>query len=87
MITPNDVATAKLALGAKLAAFRHAAALNQHGLAKLVITSRSSIANIESGRQVDCPGLLGTLRRRPQGWWSARARLRSALRTPDPTAP
>ncbi len=52
MITPNDVATAKLALGAKLAAFRHAAGLNQHGLAKLVITSRSSIANIESGRQV-----------------------------------
>ena len=52
MITPNDVAAAKLALGARLAALRHAAGANQHAFARLVHTSRSSIANIERGRQL-----------------------------------
>jgi hypothetical protein len=52
MIIPQDVAAAKLALGAQLAALRRAAGPNQHDFAKLVFTSRSSIANIERGRQV-----------------------------------
>ena len=52
MITPQDVAAAKEALGAQLAALRHAAGSNQHVFAKQVFTSRSSIANIERGRQL-----------------------------------
>jgi transcriptional regulator with XRE-family HTH domain len=52
MITAQDVGLAKQALGAQPAALRHAAGVNQHAFAKLVHTSRSSIANIERGRQV-----------------------------------
>jgi len=52
MITPRDVAAAKEALGAQLAALRHAVGSNQHVFAKQVFTSRSSIANIERGRQL-----------------------------------
>jgi hypothetical protein len=52
MIGGEDVAAAKLALGAQLAALRRAKDINQHQLARLVVTSRSSIANVESGRQV-----------------------------------
>src|SRR5436309_1626387 len=52
MITPRDIAAAKEALGAHLAALRRATEANQHALATLVFTSRSSIANIERGRQL-----------------------------------
>jgi hypothetical protein len=51
MITPEDLADARLALGQRLAALRHAAALNQMGLARRVVTSRSTVANVERGRQ------------------------------------
>src|SRR6266498_606627 len=52
MITPQDITAAKEALGAQLAALRRAAEANQRALATLVFTSRSSIANIERGRQL-----------------------------------
>ncbi|SRR6266545_2341061 len=52
MITPQDIAAAKQALGAQLAGLRHAAGHNQHAFAKLAFTSRSTIANVERGRQL-----------------------------------
>lgn len=52
MITPRDIAVAKVSLGARLAALRQAAGHNQQALARLLFTSRSSIANIERGRQL-----------------------------------
>ncbi|RSM64045.1 hypothetical protein DMB66_21265 [Actinoplanes sp. ATCC 53533] len=51
MITPEDLADARLALGQRLAALRHAAGLNQVDLARQVVTSRSTVANVERGRQ------------------------------------
>ncbi len=51
MVTPQDIAAAKETMGAQLAELRRVAGHNQHALAKLVVTSRSSIANIERGRQ------------------------------------
>jgi tetratricopeptide (TPR) repeat protein len=42
---------ARRALGAKLAAYRRAAGLNQDTLASLLSYSRSTIANVETGRQ------------------------------------
>ena len=54
-------------LGQQLAASRHAAGLSQHRLALLVEYSRSTIANVETGRQhvprgfwVRCDEALGT---------------------------
>jgi hypothetical protein len=51
MITPEDLADARLALGQRLAALRHAAGLNQMDLARQAVTSRSTVANVERGRQ------------------------------------
>lgn len=52
MISVQDLLAAKSALGAQLAAHRHAAGLNQASLAQQVFTSRSTIANVERGRQI-----------------------------------
>jgi helix-turn-helix protein len=51
MITPEDLAGARLALGQRLAALRRAAGLNQADLGSLALTSRSTVANVERGRQ------------------------------------
>jgi hypothetical protein len=51
MIDPEAVAEAKRALGRQLAAYRGAAGLNQHQLAPRVLYGRSTIANVETGRQ------------------------------------
>lgn len=47
----DDVTAAQRALGRQLAQLRAAADLNQHELAALVNYTRSSIANVETGRQ------------------------------------
>jgi transcriptional regulator with XRE-family HTH domain len=52
MISPEEIAAAKQTLGGRLAALRQAEGHNQHGLARMLFTSRSSVANIERGRQV-----------------------------------
>jgi tetratricopeptide (TPR) repeat protein len=51
MTDPETVAEAKRALGRQLAAYRDAAGLNQHQLVPRVHYSRSTIANVETGRQ------------------------------------
>jgi DNA-binding XRE family transcriptional regulator len=51
VISPQDIRSAQEALGARLRAFRQATGYSQHEFAKLVFTSRSSVANIETGRQ------------------------------------
>lgn len=52
MITPRKKAEAQKALGAKLAARRKAVGLTQEELAPQVFLTRSSVANIECGRQL-----------------------------------
>jgi hypothetical protein len=47
----DAIEAARHALGARLAAYRRAAGYSQAQLAKLTITSRSSVANVETGRQ------------------------------------
>ncbi|MBI3686573.1 MAG: helix-turn-helix domain-containing protein [Actinobacteria bacterium] len=51
MIDPNAVARARRALGRQLAKYRRAAGLNQHQLAPHTHYGRSTIANVEVGRQ------------------------------------
>lgn len=51
MITQQDVAAARLALGEQLAALRNAAGHSQQELATQVFSTRSSVANTERGRQ------------------------------------
>ncbi len=51
MREPEPVAQARRALGAELAAYRRAARYTQAALAKLTGYSRSTIANVETGRQ------------------------------------
>ena len=48
---PEAAAEARRALGAELAAYRRAAGCTQAGLAELTKYSRSTIANVETGRQ------------------------------------
>lgn len=52
MTTPQDIRIARRELGRKLAELRSAARLRQEDLARLVFTSRSTIANTETGHQV-----------------------------------
>jgi tetratricopeptide (TPR) repeat protein len=51
MIDPNEIAAARRALGRLLAKHRKAAGLNQHQLAPHAHYGRSTIANVETGRQ------------------------------------
>ena len=51
MIDPEMVAEAKRALGRQLATYRNAAGLKQSQLAPRVLYGRSTIANVETGRQ------------------------------------
>jgi hypothetical protein len=51
MIDPNQITAARQALGRRLATYRKAAGLSQHELAPLVHYGRSTIANVEVGRQ------------------------------------
>ena len=52
MVRESDaVENARRALGAQLAACRHAAGYSQAGLAEVVGYSRSTVANVETGRQ------------------------------------
>ena len=51
MIDSRTVTNARRALGRKLAAHRQAAGLSQKGLAPLVQYGRSTVANVEIGRQ------------------------------------
>ena len=55
MIDPDAINEAKLALGRQLAAYRDAAGLKQQELAPRVHYGRSTIANVETGRQT-CSG-------------------------------
>lgn len=55
MIDPDGINEAKLALGRQLAAYRDAAGLRQQELAPRVHYGRSTIANVETGRQT-CSG-------------------------------
>lgn len=51
MIDPSEIAAARQALGRLLAKYRKAAGLNQHQLAPHTHYGRSTIANVEVGRQ------------------------------------
>ena len=51
MIDPTRITAARRALGRQLAASRKAAGLSQHQLAPRVHYGRSTIANVEVGRQ------------------------------------
>lgn len=51
MREPEPVASARCALGRRLAACRRAAGLTQEQLAKQIMVSRSTIGNVETGRQ------------------------------------
>jgi tetratricopeptide (TPR) repeat protein len=51
MIDPEAITEAKRALGRQLAAYRDTAGLNQRQLAPLIHYGRSTIANVETGRQ------------------------------------
>src|SRR6266498_4701799 len=51
MIDPGDITAARRALGRQLAEFRRAKGYNQHQLASHAHYGRSSIANVEVGRQ------------------------------------
>src|SRR5215475_856247 len=51
MIDPSEIVAARHALGRLLAKHRQAAGLNQHQLAPHAHYSRSTIANVETGRQ------------------------------------
>ena len=51
MIDPSEIAAARQALGRLLAKYRKAAGLNQHQLAPHTHYGRSTIANVETGRQ------------------------------------
>jgi transcriptional regulator with XRE-family HTH domain len=48
---PEAVTSARYGLGMRLAAYRRAAGLTQMELASLTVFSRSTIANVETGRQ------------------------------------
>lgn len=51
MREPDQVTAARHALGTRLAAYRRAAGLTQAQLAKQAVSSRSTIANVETGHQ------------------------------------
>jgi len=51
VIDPSEIAAARQALGRLLAKYRKAAGLNQHQLAPHTHYGRSTIANVEVGRQ------------------------------------
>ena len=51
MIDPNEVVGVRRALGRQLARYRQAAGLNQHQLAPHTHYGRSTVANVEIGRQ------------------------------------
>ena len=51
MIDPSEIAAARRALGRQLARYRQAAGLNQHQFAPPTHYGRSTIANVEVGRQ------------------------------------
>ncbi|MGH3319271.1 MAG: helix-turn-helix domain-containing protein [Streptosporangiaceae bacterium] len=51
MIDPEDITDARRALGKRLAAYRRAAGLNQKRLAPITGYGRSTVANVETGRQ------------------------------------
>jgi transcriptional regulator with XRE-family HTH domain len=61
MIDPGEITAARQALGRLLARYRKAAGFNQHELAPRTHYGRSTIANVETGRQNVPPRLLGTL--------------------------
>ncbi|WP_204335623.1 MULTISPECIES: helix-turn-helix domain-containing protein [unclassified Micromonospora] len=50
LVTPGQVAEARRDLGRQLAAWREAAGLTQVQLARRIVHSRSSVANVEIGR-------------------------------------
>jgi hypothetical protein len=49
--SPHDRSDARVALGRRLAELRRAAGYTQHGLAPLTLYGRSTVANVELGRQ------------------------------------
>src|SRR5947207_15301710 len=51
MVDLDAIIEVKRALGRQLAAYREAAGLNQHQLARRVSYGRSTVANVETGRQ------------------------------------
>jgi tetratricopeptide (TPR) repeat protein len=51
MVDSGEIAAARRALGRTLAAYREAAGYSQHSLAPLTHYGRSTIANVETGRQ------------------------------------
>ena len=51
MIDPNEITAARRALGRQLGAYRQVAGLNQHQFAPRTHYGRSTIANVEVGRQ------------------------------------
>ncbi|WP_091460089.1 helix-turn-helix domain-containing protein [Micromonospora inyonensis] len=52
LVTPGELADARRLLGAQLAAMRRGVGLTQDQLATKVRWSRSTVANVETGRQV-----------------------------------
>ena len=58
MIDPSEITAARLALGRLLAKYRKAAGLNQYQLAPHTHYGRSTIANVEVGRQ-NVPAISG----------------------------
>jgi transcriptional regulator with XRE-family HTH domain len=51
MAEPEAVQRARVQLGRQLAAYRKAAGVAQEQLASLIFVSRSTVANVETGRQ------------------------------------
>src|SRR5262245_49163373 len=49
MIDPQAISVAQKALGRQLSRLRKAADLTQHDLATMILTSRSTVANVETG--------------------------------------
>ncbi len=66
-VTPDEIADCMKELGDELAAYRNAARLTQHELARRLLCSRSSVANIEIGRNTA-----------PQDFWLAADRVLAA---------
>lgn len=78
MADPEHIQAAWQALGRRLAELRQARGHTQEQFAGMIYVSRSSVANVETGRECN-PPILGRLRQGPRDQRDVHGRLR-----PDP---